>query len=150
MTVERRIASLAAVAGLMALVLGTAVAMGPPADAPSIRVTPTLDGFVVAAAGREGEERLSLLELVRILREAGWDEDSIVEALRVAGCESGWDPRAIGGAGEQGLFQIHPVHFWRFRARGPGISAMDPVANARVALEIWTEEGWAPWTCAPK
>ncbi|GAB4321012.1 MAG: hypothetical protein Kow0010_01150 [Dehalococcoidia bacterium] len=150
MTIERRFAPFAAVAGLIALVVATAVAMGPGPDAPAIRVTPTSDGFVLAAAGPWREERLSLPELIGVLRQAGWDDQQVVEALRVAGCESGWQPRAIGSAGEQGLFQIHPVHFWRFRERGPGTSPMDPVANARIALEIWTEEGWAPWSCAPE
>lgn len=147
MTIERRFAYIIAVAGLIAAVLATAVAVGPASDAPAIRVTPTSDGFVVGAAAWR-EERLSFPELVTVLRQAGWDDRQIVDALRVAGCESGWQPRAMGSAGEQGLFQIHPVHFWRFRERG-GSSPMDPVANAAVALEIWTEEGWAPWTCHP-
>ena len=33
------------------------------------------------------------------------------KAWAVALCESRGDPRAVGRAGERGLFQIHPVHF---------------------------------------
>jgi hypothetical protein len=69
-------------------------------------------------------------------------------AVRVAGCETGWtfNPRAVGRAGERGLFQIHPVHFswaqpWRL---------FDPVWNARVAYRLSRGgTSWRAWTCQP-
>lgn len=65
-------------------------------------------------------------------------------ALRIARCESNFNPRAVGRAGELGAFQIHPVHFRRFNAA----RLFDPVYNARAAY-ILSRGGrdWSPWTC---
>ncbi len=73
----------------------------------------------------------------------GWD---CARALAVARCESRLDPAAVGGAGERGLFQIHPVHAaWL----GPRWDALfDPVVNVAVAHEMWRTQGWRPWSCA--
>lgn len=68
------------------------------------------------------------------------------EARAVRWCESTNNPNATGRAGEAGHFQIHPVHWWRFRASE---SPWNPEANTRVAYEIWLEQGWRPWTCRP-
>jgi len=78
------------------------------------------------------------------------------EAIRVARCESKLDPRAVGGAGELGLFQIHPSHFGKtLRSRAGKITVrarrlLDPIYNARVAL-VLSHGGtrWRPWTCQP-
>lgn len=83
-------------------------------------------------------------EIVRAVWEAagyGW-EWPFVEAL--VQCESGWRPWATGRAGEAGLFQIHPVNWWRFHGRDP----WNPRANAEVALEMRIERGWSPWSCS--
>jgi hypothetical protein len=69
-------------------------------------------------------------------------------AIRVARCETGgtFNPRAVGRAGERGLFQIHPVHFgwaqpWRL---------FDPVWNARVAYRLSRGgTSWRAWSCKP-
>lgn len=55
-------------------------------------------------------------------------------------------PRALGSAGERGLFQIHPVHFARF---DPG-RLFQPRYNARAAF-VLSRGGrdWTPWTCKP-
>jgi hypothetical protein len=71
-------------------------------------------------------------------------------AIRIAGCESGngnpatLDPRAVSrGKGNLGLFQIN----WRsqrHRVRALGFDKadlFDPVANARVAADLWAERG---------
>ena len=84
-------------------------------------------------------------ELEAVLNAAEWPPSLHPEALRIAGCESGWDPHAIGSQGEVGLFQIHGVHAWRVPPQG---DLRNPVVNAQVALEIWRAEGWEPWTCA--
>ena len=94
---------------------------------------PSADGPIDSAA-----------ELHAVLLAADWPRDSLSDAVRVAGCESSWDPQAIGQAGEVGLFQIHGVHAGRVPAGG---DLKDPVTNARVALDIWMQEGWNPWSC---
>lgn len=75
------------------------------------------------------------------------------KALRVARCESGFDPRAVGRAGERGIFQIHPIH-WRgpkglVRLMGIDPAALfDPVVNTEVAYKL-SRGGtdWSAWTC---
>jgi hypothetical protein len=67
-------------------------------------------------------------------------------AIRVARCESLLNPRAVGRAGERGLFQVHPVHFgwaqpWRL---------FDPVWNSRVAYRLSRGgTSWRAWSCKP-
>ncbi|MCC6381045.1 MAG: transglycosylase SLT domain-containing protein [Dehalococcoidia bacterium] len=113
---------------------GTPVAAGP--------------GFVLVHSGRP--EPLSRRGAEAMLRQAGWPEKDLPTALAVSGCESGWRPRVVGAAGELGLFQIHPVHRWRFDARfGPAADPFNPAQNAAVALDLFHEEGWAPWSCRP-
>jgi len=72
-----------------------------------------------------------------------WD---CATALRVAECESGLNPRAVGSAGERGLFQVHPVHRAWLGARWDQL--FDPAVNVAVAFEMWTTQGWGPWSCA--
>ena len=65
-------------------------------------------------------------------------------ALRIAQCESNLNPRAVGGAGERGIFQVHPVHFRRFNAA----RLFDPLYNARAAFALsHGGRDWSPWTC---
>ena len=72
------------------------------------------------------------------------------DAYTVIQCESRHDPNEVGELGERGLFQIHPIHAWRFEARGgTWDSAFDPGENAAVAIDIWRERGWTPWGCRP-
>ena len=67
-------------------------------------------------------------------------------ALRVARCESRLDPRALGAAGERGLFQVHPVHFSWAKPR----RLFEPRWNALVARRL-SHGGtdWEAWTCRP-
>lgn len=68
------------------------------------------------------------------------------QALRVARCESHLNPRALGAAGERGIFQIHPVHFrWLDEDR-----LWQPYYNARVAYRMSRGgRDWRAWTCQP-
>lgn len=79
------------------------------------------------------------------------------QALRIASCETGgtFDRRAVGGAGERGWFQVHPVHFGTtIRSKHSGAIVVDagrlfdPRYNARVAY-VLSDGGrdWRPWTC---
>ena len=69
-------------------------------------------------------------------------------ALRVASCETGgtFYVRALGDAGERGLFQIHPVHFgWLDERR-----LFEARYNARIAYRLSRGgRNWSPWTCQP-
>ena len=69
-------------------------------------------------------------------------------ALAVAWCESRFNPGTVGAAGERGLFQIHPTHwFWLDEDL-----LFDPLYNAQMAFELsdggtdWSS--WA-WQCQP-
>ena len=85
-----------------------------------------------------------------VLEVAGWPEEARSQALRVAGCESSWNPGTRGDAGEWDLFQIHPAHRWRFQSLfGELADPLSPVQNAVVARQIWADEAWEPWTCQP-
>lgn len=64
------------------------------------------------------------------------------KAWAVAYCESRGNPRAVGSAGERGLFQIHPVHFgWAH----PWLLFV-PRYNARAAFRLSRGgTNWKPW-----
>ena len=95
--------------------------------------------------------RLRDEDLLALLSENGWPSSALTDALAVAHCESSLDPTAVGDLGERGLFQIHPVHDWRFDSLfGGDADAHDPTQNASVALTVWNEFGWAAWTCQPE
>jgi soluble lytic murein transglycosylase-like protein len=67
-------------------------------------------------------------------------------ALRVAHCESRYNSRAVGSAGERGLFQIHPVH----RSWVNWGAMFNPWVNARAAYRLSRGgTNWSHWTCKP-
>lgn len=78
--------------------------------------------------------------------------DVATQAVDVADCESvGLNPGATGKAGERGLFQIHgKYHQERIRRLGFTWDQMYEVGpNIAVAVDLYAEQGWSPWTCAP-
>jgi len=87
-------------------------------------------------------------ELVAIVSGFSWD---VEDALAVAWCEMGgkWEPRALGGYGERGVFQLHPIHAWRWSDYWEG--SMIPSRNAEMAYSLFLSLGsmWSPtWSCA--
>jgi soluble lytic murein transglycosylase-like protein len=81
-----------------------------------------------------------------IEREFGKHAD---EALRIAFCESRFDPSDVSSAGAVGVFQIRPVdHGWRVKKVKDGKDLFDPWTNIRVAHHIYEHQGWGPWVCA--
>ena len=66
-------------------------------------------------------------------------------ALRVARCESGYNPRAYNpSSGASGLFQFLPSTWY---SHFPGWNIWDPYAQARAA-RIFYDNGWqSQWTC---
>lgn len=82
--------------------------------------------------------------VVDIISGYPWPVD---QALRIAWCESRYDPLAYNQSGASGVFQIMPRwHGWRLK---PGESLFDPMVNVRIAYEIWASDGgsFRQWVC---
>jgi hypothetical protein len=80
-----------------------------------------------------------------------WFPENYAAALRIARCESGLNPRAVGGGNSYGLFQIHHVHRRHFTTvTGVAWEAgwFDPFHNAHYARNLYNGSGWGPWACA--
>ena len=93
----------------------------------------------------------SVEDFIRVaFAERGANAAQQEQAIRVAHCESTLRHDAISpGGGNWGLFQINTVHRGRVEAMGYAWDQMLlPYENARVAADIWAEQGWRPWTCA--
>lgn len=88
----------------------------------------------------------AVVELIRQM----WPADSLEKALDVARKESGYRAKVYNGSCCYGVFQIHyGAHKRRLAARGLGLEALyDPRVNIEIALEIFNEQGWSPWTTA--
>ena len=92
-------------------------------------------------------------ELVGVLKQAGWPEALIPEALRVIDCESRGNPNAIGDSGRSvGLFQLNKETWFRYAGTDPEQWA-DPYVNAITALATYNydisrgHEPWRQWSC---
>ncbi len=86
-------------------------------------------------------------QIIDIIYEAADNYGQSREAmLRVARCESGLDPSAVGGGGAyHGLFQFVPSTF----AGTPyaEYDIYDPWANANAAAWMWSEGQKSSWVC---
>lgn len=84
--------------------------------------------------------------IVAAARRWGVDERTL---LRIAWCESRWDPSARGPAGLAGLFQFAPITWgWVSVAVGyAGASPFDVRANAEAAAWLYKTEGPRHWGC---
>lgn len=56
--------------------------------------------------------------------------------------ESGWDPNAVGAAGERGLIQAHPIWASRF----DWSRMFDPAYNMAAGITIYELQGWRAWS----
>lgn len=75
-------------------------------------------------------------------------EVRVSQALRVARCESSFDPSAVGEQGELGLFQLHPKGVGE-RYIEAGWNLLDARENTiAAALEV-AAHGWDAWACQP-
>lgn len=81
------------------------------------------------------------------IKKAGFPESEWETALKVAGAESGFNPRAVNnkntnGTSDYGLFQINSIH------KPTAQEKTDPYANAKRAYKIWKDAGnkWTPWS----
>lgn len=117
----------------------TSPVTAPPVTVPPPVIVPPVTVPLVAVPAAEG--------IVELICQAFGDE--CAKAVAVATCESGLNPATVGGAGERGLFQIHPVHAKNLAAAGLSWEQMfDPAANIHYAHLLWSRAGWGPWTCA--
>jgi len=76
--------------------------------------------------------------------------DAAPQALKVASCESHYNPDAVNGR-YRGVFQIgdmHAAEWLEVTGTDYWTSWMDPVANITYAHALWSRAGWAPWSCA--
>src|SRR3990167_2173658 len=91
--------------------------------------------------------QLTEAEMREVLTLAGWETSLHEQALFVSSCESRWSPEAIGDSGSaRGLFQVHKV--WADYIELPWIAALEPVANAQMALGAYQysiAKGYEPW-----
>ena len=88
-----------------------------------------IQSIIVAAAARYGADATQL--------------------LRVAKCESGFNPNAYNASGASGLFQFMPATFAvnSVRAGFGGASIWDPVASANTAAYMFAHNQSGQWTC---
>jgi soluble lytic murein transglycosylase-like protein len=69
-------------------------------------------------------------------------------ALRVAKCESSYNPNAVNRySGASGLFQFIPSTWASTPQAKAGKSVFDPVANAQAAAWLYKGAGPRPWVC---
>ncbi|MGH2739714.1 MAG: transglycosylase SLT domain-containing protein [Actinomycetota bacterium] len=70
-------------------------------------------------------------------------------ALRVAWCESHYDPEAYNPAGYGGVYQ-QSIRYWKHRAEHfghPGADIFDAYSNIDVSLQMARDYGWSHWGC---
>ena len=114
------------------------------------------DGEYIAAGVAQVEsepvEVISAVEpdvptlIVDAARRWGLDERVL---LRIAWCESRFNPNARGAAGLAGVFQFAPIT-WGWvaeRAGYPGASPYNPQANIEAAAYLYKTEGPKHWGC---
>lgn len=97
----------------------------------------------------------TIAQLEQIIRDgfARFGADVADQAVDQAWCETAGtlDPNSTGAAGERGLLQIHGrYHMDRIHRLGFTWDQMyEPGPNVAVAVNLYAEQGWAPWTCQP-
>jgi uncharacterized protein YraI len=115
----------------------------PVAPAPEAANAEPVNGGTYGPGGASYSEE----QIVDIINEAASNYgQSSDDMLRVARCESGLNPGAVGGGGAyHGLFQFVPSTF----AQTPygEYDIYDPWANANAAAWKWSEGGKGEWVC---
>ncbi len=90
---------------------------------------------------------------VRALATDYFKPEDVNTAVRIAWCQSRFDPKSVNlKSGAVGLFQ-HLPQYWATRAENagfPGADATDPVAStAAAAWAVYNEGGWDIFACRP-
>ncbi|HJS72477.1 MAG TPA: hypothetical protein VJ858_07100 [Acidimicrobiia bacterium] len=104
----------------------------------------------VGTIASPGSDWLSEVE-VRALVTTYFQPQDVNRAVRIAWCETRFDPNAVDPAsGGVGLFN-HLPQYWEARAANAGFAgaaATDPVAStAAAAWEVYNGAGWEIFTC---
>lgn len=92
----------------------------------------------------EGQEVPATAVIVDAASRYGVDPDAM---LRIAWCESRFDPSAVSPWGDRGLFQFARITWpWASRAAGyEGYSPLDAEANANTAAYLLSLGQWSHW-----
>jgi soluble lytic murein transglycosylase-like protein len=132
--------ALSLAAAFVLLMGGTSAAIAAPEDEDVL-------GIVAVVEEVAAEPPLDVPALiVDAARRWSVDESTL---LRIAWCESRWDPGARGPAGLAGLFQFSPITWsWVSVEVGyAGASPYDVRANAEAAAWLYRHEGPRHWGC---
>ncbi len=117
-------------------VVAAAAPPAPPAPAPPVAPRPSVPASPPPAGSGDG---------VAAIQAAFADSPGVSWALRVAKCESGYNPRAYNAAsGASGLFQFLPS---TWNANFPGWNIWDPNAQARAARIFYDQGRTNAWVC---
>jgi hypothetical protein len=109
----------------------------PPAAAPAPAV-PRAAGTFTPPPGSGGDGLAAIYAVFGNSPGLSW-------ALRVANCESHYNPLAVNRAsGASGLFQFMPS---TWNANFPGWNIWDPYAQAQAALRFYNAGRQSAWTC---
>ena len=119
-----------------------------PAPSRTKPTPPAAKPVTTTTAAKPG--RLYTTSEVKALIEQMWPADSVAKALDVAWKESNFQAGVDNGWCCLGVFQInYSSHSRRLAARGLGRDGLfDARVNIEIALEIFREQGWSPWTTA--
>lgn len=116
----------------------------PPAPAPRPMAVPPPPLRVPPSVLRARATIVALLEAAAA--EFGQDKEAL---LRVAYCESRFDPQAVGPFGEIGILQFFPSTFakWGKTLGYTAADIWDVRAQARVAAYMWSRNQKSQWVC---
>ena len=122
-----------------------------PSAPPAPPIQTTSAGVTIPDVVHGGSAQLDSAAVSAI--QSNFPPEAVNVAYHIVAAESKGNPYAEGGAGERGIFQIHPIHFGYGQQTLLGYTWDDmwnPVANAAVAAWLYKNQGgWRPWTTAP-
>lgn len=142
------VATTAKPAATTAKPVATTAKPAPKSTAPAAKPAPTTAKPAPTTTARPNRQ-YSTEEVKSLIRQM-WPADSVDKALDVAWKESNYLAGADNGSCCLGVFQInYASHLRRLAARGLGRNGLfDARVNIEIALEIFLEQGWSPWTTA--
>jgi len=107
---------------------------------PAVRVAVTVQVAPPPPAGVDVPDSARCGQWWDLALEVGWPADVLPDVDRVMWCESMCEPDAHNPSGAAGLLQLMPMH-WH------GRDPYDPAVNLSIALDLWRDQGWHPWSC---
>lgn len=147
-------ASVAPTPKVVAAALATKPAATPkPAPKPTATPTPTPKPTAKptpspAPTSSPRSDRTYSREEVKAGIRSAWGGDD-EEAIGVAECESGLNPRATSPSGHLGLWQMR-METWRSYGGSGDPRDASPSEQTAAAWRLYQQRGWAPWGgCAP-